>query len=243
MYTNITTNNNTTKIACLKQQIQAFEYFSSIQISRNHLGVFGLFLNEFFKIDFLKNDCVVKNDFSNLFHFVYETYLNSDAASAYRTVSQKKGKVCAIIFNHFFDSLQKLSCQFNLRKPAILFQNKYNEEPSKKTRCLKSCKNYRFIDAENRLHLKTTYRTTNAFYMQNDSETSAHKTVRFFESILTNNVIRINNNHNINSENVIQDHLKKPKCLIKNKESLIRFLKYNKRSLSFHKINFIKHSN
>lgn len=233
MYTYIIIDNDEETIASLQQQMSEFERFSCVGVSRNYQEALDLILKSTPKLVFLNVDDVTGNEFSNPFHFVNELYQYSNIVPTFIALSISKDKAYTVIKNDFFDYLLKPLHLFDVRKTVMRFLKKFNEEFSNSTICLKSYKDYRFIETEDVLYLKADNNATD-FFMKNDTVVSAYKTLKFFESILPDNFIRIHNSYIINTDYVSRIHFGKSKCSIKNESFQIPFsnsYKHNVESL------------
>jgi len=96
--------------------------------------------------------------------------------------------------------------------------------------CLKSYKDYRFINLEEILFLKADNTATD-FFMNDGSTISAYKTLKYFESNLPNNFIRIHNSYIVNQNYVSRIHFGKSRCTLNNNGYVIPFSKSYKNNV------------
>jgi len=158
----------------------------------------------------------------NAFNFVNELYKYVKEMPYFIALSSSTEHAYTSIKNNFFDYLLKPINDYELRK-SISRLSKKPMETSNKIR-LKSYKDYRFVDIEEILYLKADNTATD-FFMHDGSIVSAYKTLKFFESILPRNFIRIHNSYIINQDYVSRIHFGKSKCTIKKSSFAIPFSK------------------
>ena len=161
-----------------------------------------------------ENNCLRSFNFVNeLYKYVrempYLIALSSSSEWAYTSIK-----------NNFFDYLITPLNSFELRKSISRLTKKPKETSN--TLCLKSYKDYRFIDIEEILFLKADNTSTD-FFMQDGSKVSAYKTLKFYESVLPDNFTRIHNSFIINQNYVSRIHFGKSKCSLKNSGIAIPF--------------------
>lgn len=161
-----------------------------------------------------ENNCLRSFNFINeLYKYVqeipYVIALSSSTELAYTSIK-----------NNFFDFLLKPINPFELRKTIARLSKKPMETSN--TLCLKSYKDYRFINIEEILYLKADNTSTD-FFMQDGRQISAYKTLKFYESTLPDNFTRIHNSYIINQNYVSRIHFGKSKCSLKNSSIAIPF--------------------
>ncbi|HHC79015.1 MAG TPA: response regulator transcription factor [Flavobacteriia bacterium] len=164
----------------------------------------------------------------NAFNFVNDLYKYVHELPRFIALSQSTAHAYNSIKNNFFDYLLKPVNQFELRKTISMF-SKINKEQSSKL-CLKSYKDYRFIDIEEILFLKADNNSTD-FFMADDSVISAYKTLKSFEAILPENFTRIHNSYIVNKNYISRIHFGKSKCTIKKSSYDIPFSKSYKNNV------------
>jgi len=166
------------------------------------------------------DDC--KDGNLNPFNFVNELYKYVKELPYFIALSSSTELAYTCMKNDFFDYLLKPVNAYELRK-SIARLSKRNIATSDKL-CLKSYKDYRYIDIEEILFLKADNTATD-FFMEDGSVISAFKTLKFFESILPKNFTRIHNSYIINQDFVSRIHFGKSKCSIKKNSFSVPFSK------------------
>jgi len=169
---------------------------------------------------FINIDNTGEDNCLNPFHFINELYKYLKELPYFIALSSSKELAFTCIKNNFFDYLLKPINVFELRK-IISRLSKENIAVSNKL-CLKSYKDYRFIDIEDILFLKADNTATD-FFMNDGSVISAYKTLKFFQFLLPKNFIRIHNSYIINQDHVSRIHFGKAKCTIKKSSFAIPF--------------------
>lgn len=156
------------------------------------------------------------------FNFVNELYRYLDKMPYCVAVSKEKEKAYECIKNGFYDYLHVPLSDFELRKVAARL-NKL-PKPETSTLCLKSYKDYRYIDMDNILYLKADNTATD-FFLSDGSTVSAYKTLKSFEQLLPKNFIRIHNSYIVNKFYVSRIHFGKARCSLKEHQTVLPFSK------------------
>ena len=129
-----------------------------------------------------------------------------------------------------------------IRKAFFRYEKKKITAPE--TICIKSYGDYRFIDVDEIEYLKADNNNTD-FYMRNGKKVSAFKTLKYFETTLPINFIRIHNSYIINTDRVSRIHFGKSKCALKSSAELVPFSRSYKKKVeaitgAMHKRNVIE---
>lgn len=123
----------------------------------------------------------------------------------------------------FFDYLLKPLTELTLQRSLLKYIKKY---PSKtcETICLKSNKDYQYLNTDDILFLKADNNTTD-FHMRDGSIIGTYKTLKTFENALPNFFLRIHKSYIINSYCISRIHYGKAICIINNPSFKIPFTK------------------
>ncbi len=156
----------------------------------------------------------------NAFDFVNDLYKYIKEIPKVVGLSTHKEFAYLSIKNNFFDYLLKPLNQFELRKSISRLSIQENSVSDKL--CLKSYKDYRFIDLDEILFLKADNNTTD-FFMNDGNVISAYKTLKFFEDSLPQNFTRIHHSYIINQNFVSRIHFGKSECSLKKNDYQIPF--------------------
>ncbi|RPD99566.1 DNA-binding response regulator [Aureibaculum marinum] len=165
---------------------------------------------------------------SNAFSFVNELYKYVSELPNIVALSTSKDKAYDCMKNNFFDYILKPVDDFELRKSIARLKLKPKQASNKL--CLKSYKDYRFIEMDEILFLKADNTSTD-FFMSDGNTISAYKTLKFFEGILPENFTRIHNSYIVNQNYVSRIHFGKSKCTIKQNSFAIPFSKTYKENV------------
>lgn len=165
---------------------------------------------------------------NNAFNFVNELYKYVNEIPHIIALSNTKDEAYNCMKNNFYDYILKPINAFELRKSIARLKLK-PKQPSNKL-CLKSYKDYRFIEMDDILFLKADNTSTD-FFMDDGTTISAYKTLKIFESILPENFTRIHNSYIVNQKYVSRIHFGKAKCTIKQNSFAIPFSKTYKENV------------
>ncbi|MBR9846660.1 MAG: response regulator transcription factor [Algicola sp.] len=125
--------------------------------------------------------------------------------------------------NDFFDYLLKPMTELNIRKCLLKYQKRF-PSAEEHTICLKSYKDYQYLDTKEILFLKADNNATD-FYMSDGSVICAFKTLKTFENLLPNNFMRIHKSYIINRNCINRIQYGKNICFTKDNEHKIPFTK------------------
>lgn len=158
----------------------------------------------------------------NALYFMNDLYKYMQELPQFIALSSTKDYAYDCLKNNFFDYLLKPVSDLELRKTL----SRFNKRPIEKTSklCLKSYKDYRFIDIDEILFLKADNASTD-FFMVDGTKVSAYKTLKFFEDLLPDNFTRIHNSYIVNQNYVSRIHFGRSKCTLKNNNFNIPFSK------------------
>ncbi|MET2985505.1 LytR/AlgR family response regulator transcription factor [Aureibaculum conchae] len=176
----------------------------------------------FIDVDYSKDNC------TNAFSFVNELYKYLTDMPHIIALSATKDEAYNCMKNNFYDYILKPINDFELRKSVARLKLE-PKQPSNKL-CLKSYKDYRFIEMDEILFLKADNTSTD-FFMDDGTTISAYKTLKFFEGILPENFTRIHNSYIVNQKYVSRIHFGKSKCTIKQNSFAIPFSKTYKENV------------
>jgi len=205
-----------------------FPDYSCVGVSGCYDKSLDLILEYTPDVIFINIDSNSENTHINPFSFVNELHMYLKELPHFIGLSVNKELAYTCMKNNFTDYLLKPINSFELRKSISKFSKK-NSVISDKL-CLKSYKDYRFIEMEEILFLKADNTATD-FFMEDGSVVSAFKTLKTFESILPKNFIRIHNSYIINQNYVSRIHFGKSKCTIKKNNFAIPFSKSYKNNV------------
>jgi DNA-binding LytR/AlgR family response regulator len=175
-------------------------------------------LNTILKI---KPELIIINIESNNINFL-EFLFEIAQCIIYRPVfialSNSKDKAFESYKYDFSDFLLKPLNELSVRKSLLKFQNTF---PIKQieTICLKSYKDYQYLNIDEILYLKADNNTTD-FYMSDGRLIGAYKTLKVFENNLPQTFLRIHKSYIINRNCISRIHYGKSMCILNNEHEI-----------------------
>ncbi len=140
----------------------------------------------------------------------------------------------------FFDYWILPHNEFDIRKTILKLRKQHPKENIPSTICLKSYNDYRYLDTNNILYLKSDNNSTD-FFMANGDVVSAFRTLKSFEQQLPENFIRIHQSYILNSKYVSRINYGRSRCTLrKPQEQEIPFSKTYKERVDLLKENLSK---
>ncbi|AWX46341.1 hypothetical protein HME9304_03374 [Flagellimonas maritima] len=157
------------------------------------------------------------NDDEGMSYFHMVTELNQYLKSLPIIIGFSTSKKYAYnaIKSGFFDYWILPHNEFDIRKTILRLKKKYPKQNMPSTICLKSYNDYRYLDTNEILYLKSDNNTTD-FFMRDGSTVSAFKTLKSFEERLPKSFIRIHQSYILNSRYVSRINYGKSICTLRN---------------------------
>lgn len=170
-------------------------------------------------IIFLSLDSVIKD----LPDFLLDVAKYSLSEPTFIALSSSEKNAYKAYRYDFFDYLLKPLTELSLERSVLKYKKKH---PScvNETICLKSNKDYHYLNTDDILFLKADNNTTD-FHMKDGSTIGAYKTLKTFENTLPQNFLRIHKSYIVNSKFISRIHYGKAICIIKNPAFRIPFTK------------------
>ena len=154
----------------------------------------------------------------NFLEFFYELSQNmKDMPRLIALSTTKENAYDAFKYNFSLYVLKPLT-EYSVRKNIELILKKI---PAKEIEslCLKSNKDFHYLEISKILYLKADNNTTD-FYMEDGKVISAYKTLKVFEESLPDNFYRIHKSYIINIDSISRIHFGKSMCIIKNQHKI-----------------------
>ncbi|WP_158978158.1 LytTR family DNA-binding domain-containing protein [Cellulophaga sp. L1A9] len=214
-------NSDSTFSHNLRTHLVNFKEFNCAGVAENCSEGLNIILKELPEIVFFN----LNENAETCFMMVLELHQYLKYMPIFIGVSKDKKYAYEAIKNGFFDYwLQPLN-EFDIRKSVLKLQKKELIGPySNTTLCLKSYKDYRYINTNEILYLKADNNTTDVF-MKDGTVISAFKTLKTFEDRLPKNFIRIHQSYILNTEYISRINYGKSTCTIKNHSTPLPFSK------------------
>ncbi|MGX1929088.1 LytR/AlgR family response regulator transcription factor [Flagellimonas sp. 2504JD4-2] len=160
-------------------------------------------------------------------HFQMVTELNQYMPSLPLIIGYASTKKYAYnaIKSGFFDYWVTPHNEFDIRKTILRLRKRFPKQNVPSTICLKSYSDYKYLDTNEILYLKSDNNATD-FFMANGAVVSAFKTLKSFEETLPSCFIRVHQSYIINSRYVSGINYGKFTCTLRNdKEEELPFTK------------------
>ncbi|MEM7185936.1 MAG: LytTR family DNA-binding domain-containing protein [Bacteroidota bacterium] len=206
-------------IKAMERVLRDFPEFRSCGNSEDEYQAMNTILKVQPDMVFLNVDDVIDRPFE----FAAEITSCTSEPPLFIALSEVKNRAYEVIKNGFVDYLLKPISELEVRKALMKFQKKYKRETDRMI-CLKSYKDYQYLNTSEILFLKADNNTTD-FYMKDGSVIGAFKTLRTFEDILPQNFLRIHKSYIINSDYVSRIQYGKSICTINKNNFHIPFSK------------------
>lgn len=201
----------------IKKVMSDFQEFNCLGVSQNHDNAMNMVLKRTPSLVFINID----GNLENPFQFVQEANLYSSETIEFIAISSKKENAYEAIKMGFCDFLLSPLSDLEIRKSILNFQKKKLVK-KKRNICLKSYKDYQYLNTDDILFLKADNNTTE-FHMSDGSVVNAYKTLKTFESILPKQFSRIHKSYIINKNFVSRIQFGKSTCSIKQNNHSIPF--------------------
>ena len=212
-----TEENNANRIKNVLDDFLEFNYIG--YASYDYSECLEIILREMPDLIFFNIDTTLDNPFDLVSEV--SQYLKKD--SKFIAISSSKEKTYQAIKAGFFDYLLSPLTDLDVRKTALKFKKKYPRKENKKI-CLKSYKDYQYLDTEEILFLKADNNTTD-FYMNNGDTISAYKTLKTFQEVLPSNFLRIHKSYIVNKNHVSRVNYGTLNCTLKKCLTKVPFTK------------------
>ncbi len=196
-----------------------FQHYKCIGSTSDNVVAMNSILKESPNLVFFNIDSTVDDPFL----FVHELSNFMKKLPTFIAISSFKNKSYQIIKNGFSDILLNPITDLEVRKTILNFQKRFPVTVKKRI-CLKSYKDFQYLNTDEILFLKADNNATD-FYMKDGRVISAFKTLKTFEQLLPKEFLRIHKSYIINKDFVSRIQFGKSTCTIKNNRQDIPFTK------------------
>jgi DNA-binding LytR/AlgR family response regulator len=212
----------------LLRVIGEFPEFQWVESSCDYEEGMNTILKHAPEVVFVDVDTSVK-EYPDVYAYCKEINEHLDRKPLYIAISHDKCKAYEAIKNKFFDYLLKPGKELDIRK-IILQVLKQKELFSNDVICLKSYKDFTLLNVHDILYLQADNNSTD-FILIGNHKTSAYKTLKFFETTLPGNFLRIHNSYIINRNHISRVNFGKCKCYLDNNKIVVPFSKSYRHNL------------
>ncbi|MFT7064508.1 MAG: DNA-binding LytR/AlgR family response regulator [Sediminicola sp.] len=225
-YTYIIIDSDATSNLQLQHHLEEYGEFSCTALAQNSADGLNSILKFNPNIVFINlNDAA-----SEYFHMVLELHQYVKELPILIGISKGKQYAYEAIKNNFFDYWLMPYSEFDIRKSLLKLKKLMPKEPVSQTLCLKSYKDYRYVDTDEILYLKADNNATD-FILKDGSTISAFKTLKSFEETLPKNFIRIHQSYILNTKYVSRINYGKSICSLKQDNHQLPFSKSYKENI------------
>ncbi len=200
---------DTEHINKITQVLEEYPALQFIGASSNQEVVMNTILKEKPKLVFLDLDAFP----SNPYNFVNELSQFMTATPEFIAISATKDSAYDAMKLKCIDYLLTPLSELDIRKSILTFLNKHSVK-KKSTLCIKSYKDYQYIETKDVLFLLADNNTTE-FHLKDGKVINAYKTLKFFEQKLPKNFLRIHKSYVVNTNYVSRINYGKHVCTIK----------------------------
>lgn len=194
----------------LQLYLQDYDDFTCVDIVRNHRDG----LNSILK--YTPDIILINLNEEGISYFQMVTELNQFMESLPIIIGFSTSKKYAYnaIKSGFFDYWILPHNEFDIRKTILRLRKLYPKQNVPSTICLKSYNDYRYLDTNDILYLKSDNNATD-FFMLDGNVVSAFKTLKSFEERLPQSFIRIHQSYILNSRYVSRINYGKSVCTLR----------------------------
>ncbi|QLG43818.1 LytR/AlgR family response regulator transcription factor [Costertonia aggregata] len=154
------------------------------------------------------------------FQMVIELHQYLNKLPVFIGISKTKDHAYQAIKNNFFDYWLQPYNELDIRKSLLRLKKNMPKEEEAATICLKSYKDFHYLDTSEILYLRADNNATD-FIMKDGNTISAFKTLKTFETQLPKNFVRIHQSYILNTDYVSRISYGKSVCTLKlNKQQL-----------------------
>lgn len=158
------------------------------------------------------------------FHMIQELHQYVKEIPVVIALSSSKEYAYEAIKNNFFDYWLLPFNEFDIRKTVLRLKKQLPREKISNTLCLKSYKDFHYLDTDEILYLKADNNSTD-FVMKDGSTISAFKTLKTFENKLPANFVRVHQSYILNVNYVSRINYGKSICALKTGKMQLPFSK------------------
>ncbi len=204
---------------CIRAVLDDYENMRFLGTTKDHDEALNIIFKHAPDIIFLGLDNVIKD----LPDFLLDIIKHTTNNPTFIALSSSEKNAYKAYRYDFFDYLLKPLTELSVRRSVLKYQKTFPSS-SYETICLKSNKDYHYLNADDILFLKADNNTTD-FHMKDGSTIGAYKTLKTFENTLPQNFLRIHKSYIVNSKFISRIHYGKAICIIKSPSFKIPFTK------------------
>ncbi|MGI9550633.1 MAG: LytR/AlgR family response regulator transcription factor [Aurantibacter sp.] len=158
------------------------------------------------------------------FHMVAELHQYIKELPIFIGISKSKEYAYDAIKNNFFDYWLLPYNEFNIRKSILRLKKLMPKEDELQTLCLKSYRDYHYVDTKDILYLQADNNATD-FVMKDGTVINAYKTLKTYQNQLPTNFVRVHQSYILNIDYVSRINYGKSVCTLKLRKLQLPFSK------------------
>ncbi len=158
------------------------------------------------------------------FQMTIELHQYGNSIPIFIGISKSKTYAYEAIKNNFFDYWLLPYNEFDIRKSILRLKKMMPKEETSETLCLKSYRDFQYIDTNDILYLKADNNATE-FIMKDGTVHNAFKTLKTFEGQMPKNFIRIHQSYIVNTNYISGISYGKAICTLKPRKHQLPFSK------------------
>jgi len=179
-------------------------------------------------------------DFS-AFEIITELQKNAEEIPQIIAISHTKNQAYDAMKHHCFDYWLMPLSELEMRKTVLRLKRCIYGKNSPKTICLKSYRDFHYVDTDNILYLKAANNATDVF-MADGSTVNAYRSLKKFEQQLPDNFLRVHQSYMLNTKHVARINYGKAICSLRGQNLQLPFSKTYKENVDSLKRRLTKNS-
>lgn len=195
--------------------VESFGSYLCVGSERSFHDGLNVILKENPSILFVDMDATELNPIS----FVHELMQYKDELPELIGLAKDRSAAFEALKNGFFDLSLLPLVESELRKTMIKLQKKKSTK-SRRTLCLKSNRDFKYLNTADILYLRADNNTTD-FYLSNGKVISGYKTLKCYQEVLPKDFVRVHRSYIINSKHVSRIQFGKLTCTIDDTQQVI----------------------
>lgn len=225
-YTYTIIDSNATSNLQLQHHLEAYGDFVCSGLAKSSVDGLNTILKQLPDIVFVN----LNEKAMEYFQMVMELHQYMTTLPIFIGISKSKNYAYEAIKNNFFDYWLQPYNEFDIRKSVLRLVKLMPKETRSHTLCLKSYKDFHYLDTDEILYLKADNNATD-FMMKDGSTVSAFKTLKSFEDRLPKHFVRVHQSYIINTKFVSRINYGKSICALKNGDLQLPFSKSYKQNI------------
>lgn len=156
----------------------------------------------------------LNKDTEEYFNMVVELHQYMEELPIFIGIAKTKDHAYEAIKNDFYDYWLQPYNEYEILKSLLKLKKKLPKQIAPQTLCLKSYRDFQYLDTDNILYLKADSNATD-FHMKDGTINNAYKTLKTFENQLPPNFVRIHQSYIVNTNYVSRINYGKSICSLR----------------------------